>query len=71
MNGPVAPDYEWIERRSPSYLAQYGHRIAIGENIAVGAVNCYQCHWHGGEPPEQLATRFSKLILRERKAVFR
>lgn len=56
MNGPVDPAYEWVLRRSPSHLAARGDMVGVGAALATDAeaVNCYQCHWHGGLPPSQI-----------------
>jgi mono/diheme cytochrome c family protein len=58
MNGPVDPHSQWVRRRSPSYLAQRAPFIEVGQRLATdpNAVNCYQCHWHAGLPPEQEST---------------
>ncbi len=53
MSGAVDPNYESIMRRSPSNLAARHSFIGIGQELAAVAVNCYQCHFHGGEAPEQ------------------
>jgi hypothetical protein len=63
MAGPVQPDYERIERRSPSYLtARTGqmpdgqHPATVGEAVAIQGPNCYQCHFHDGTAPDQAGT---------------
>ena len=53
MSGPVDPNYESVMRRSPSSLAARHAFIGTGQELAADAVNCYQCHFHGGEDPEQ------------------
>ncbi|RLB45530.1 MAG: hypothetical protein DRJ42_29695, partial [Deltaproteobacteria bacterium] len=52
----VDPRYEGIVRRTPSHLAERGDMLAVGQQLAVTDVNCYQCHWHNGTPPEQVGT---------------
>lgn len=58
MNGPVDARSQWVRRRAPSHLAARAHLIAMGAALATkaDAVNCYQCHWHAGEPPQQEGT---------------
>ena len=63
MRGPVQPAYERVERRAPSYLAQRmdempdgQHPAALGEAVAIQGPNCYQCHFHAGEDPDQVGT---------------
>ena len=53
MSGAVDPNYESVMRRSPSNLAARHAFIGTGQELAADAVNCYQCHFHGGEDPEQ------------------
>ncbi len=53
MSGPVDPNYETIMRRTPSYLDQRHGFLGTGQELAADAVNCYQCHFHGGQAPEQ------------------
>jgi len=60
MNGPVNPSYEEIRRRTPSYLdarslelAAHGGPIAFGQLVGLKGPNCYQCHWHQNEAPDQ------------------
>ena len=60
MNGPVDPSYEVVHRRTPSHLAArekelaaQGGPIALGQAVGLKGPNCYQCHWHQGEPPDQ------------------
>lgn len=53
MTGPVNPKYESISRRSPSQLAERHAFIGTGQELAANAVNCYQCHFHDGQDPEQ------------------
>jgi cytochrome c2 len=55
-HSPVDPRYEEVTRRSPSHLADNHDRLSIGQQLAVRDVNCYQCHWHNGAPPEQEGT---------------
>ena len=55
MEPPVDPNYEASMLRSHAYLARRaaeepGH-LAMGERVAVDAVNCFQCHFRLGEPP--------------------
>lgn len=52
----VDPRYEQVSRRSPSHLGERGDLLAVGRDLAVRDVNCYQCHWHNGEEPEQVGT---------------
>lgn len=51
----VDPNYESVARRSASYLdaraEELPNHIAIGEQLAVDGVNCYQCHFRGETPP--------------------
>ena len=63
MRGSVEPSYERVERRSPSYLAQRmaempdgQHPATVGEAVAIQGPNCYQCHFHDGEAPDQAGT---------------
>jgi mono/diheme cytochrome c family protein len=60
MNGPVDPTYEATVRRAPSYLAArekelaaLGGPVALGQAVGIQGPNCYQCHWHRGNPPDQ------------------
>ena len=62
-NGAVQPDYERVERRAPSYLAERKaempdgvHPATLGEAVAIQGPNCYQCHFHDGEDPDQVGT---------------
>jgi hypothetical protein len=62
-SGPVSSSYERVERRSPSYLAARAEELsggmhpgALGREVAVRGPNCYQCHWHGGQAPDQRDT---------------
>jgi hypothetical protein len=52
---PVNPTYEASTLRSHSYLEQRAaalpNHLAIGESVAVKAVNCFQCHFRMGQPP--------------------
>jgi transcriptional regulator with XRE-family HTH domain len=59
-SGPASSSFERVQRRSPSYLAARegdvpagAHPIALGREVAVRGPNCYQCHWHDGEAPDQ------------------
>ncbi len=60
MNGPVDPAYEAVHRRTPRHLearqaelAAHGGPIALGQAVGIKGPNCFQCHWHQGEPPDQ------------------
>jgi cytochrome c2 len=60
MNGAVDPSYEAVHRRTPSHLeargkecADQGGPIALGQAVGLKGPNCYQCHWHQGDPPDQ------------------
>jgi cytochrome c2 len=60
MNGPVDPAYEAVHRRTPSHLerrtkelAAHDTPISLGQAVGIRGPNCYQCHWHQGEPPDQ------------------
>ena len=60
MRGPVDPAYEAVHRRTPTHLAlrakEVGHHdepISLGHAVGIQGPNCYQCHWHQGEPPDQ------------------
>lgn len=55
-HGEIDPRYEAVTRRTPSHLASSGDQMSIGQHLAVSDVNCYQCHWHQGKPPEQEGT---------------
>lgn len=55
-HSPVDPRYEEVARRSPSHLAANHDLLSVGQQLAVRDVNCYQCHWHDGIPPEQQGT---------------
>jgi mono/diheme cytochrome c family protein len=63
MRGPVDPGYERVERRSPTYLAARErqvpgdlHPATLGEAVAIQGPNCYQCHFHEGQAPDQVGT---------------
>lgn len=56
MHGPVSDSFEVIERRAPSYFEAHRDTVLIGERLASKDVNCFQCHWHGGAPPDQVDT---------------
>ena len=51
----VDPNYESVARRSDSHMeeraATLPNHLAVGENLAVDKVNCYQCHFRLGTPP--------------------
>ena len=51
----VNPNYESVARRSEGHMkeraATLPNHLAIGENLAVEKVNCYQCHFRLGTPP--------------------
>ena len=49
MVGPPSSSYEAIERRQASYEPQ----TQLGFAIAKQAVNCLQCHFLNGAPPDQ------------------
>jgi mono/diheme cytochrome c family protein len=55
MRPAVNPAYEASELRSQAYLARRDKEepkhFEIGEEVAVRAVNCFQCHYRMGEPP--------------------
>jgi cytochrome c2 len=60
MQGPVGTAYERVSRRAPSYLEARRKAIAdnrgplgLGHDVAIKGPNCYQCHFHQGEPPDQ------------------
>jgi hypothetical protein len=60
MNGAVDPSYEIVHRRTPSHLetrekelGAHGGPIALGQTVGLKGPNCYQCHWHNGDPPDQ------------------
>ncbi|MEM7516487.1 MAG: c-type cytochrome, partial [Planctomycetota bacterium] len=53
MHEPVKDSYEAIARRSASYMADREDFLPIGQRLGVQAVNCYQCHFHNGQAPEQ------------------
>ena len=60
MGAPVDPEHERVERRAPSWLASRGSQlngsgdpVVVGHQVAVQGVNCYQCHFHDGLPPDQ------------------
>jgi mono/diheme cytochrome c family protein len=50
MVGPPSTSYEAVKRRQPSYTPQ----VDLGHAIAKQAVNCFQCHFLDGRPPDQL-----------------
>lgn len=56
LNAPVVRGSDLIQRRAPSHVTARGPFVEIGATLATdaAAVNCYQCHWHGGEPPAQV-----------------
>jgi cytochrome c2 len=61
MQGPISADYERVERRAPSYLAAEKAKlaedprgpVALGYDVALKGPNCYQCHFHQNQPPDQ------------------
>jgi cytochrome c2 len=60
MNGAVDASYEVVHRRTPSHLearekelGPKGGPIALGQTVGLKGPNCYQCHWHQGDPPDQ------------------
>jgi cytochrome c2 len=60
MNGPVNPAYEEIHRRTPSHLdarnaelASHGGAIELGRAVGLKGPNCFQCHWHESQAPDQ------------------
>jgi hypothetical protein len=60
MQGPVGAAYERVSRRAPSYLearkkeiADNRGPLALGHDVAIKGPNCYQCHFHQGDPPDQ------------------
>ena len=50
MVGPPSTSFEAVQRRQPSYQPQ----VDLGALIAKDAVNCFQCHFLEGAPPDQL-----------------
>jgi len=60
MNAPVDSSYEAVHRRTPSHLERrqnelgaLGGPVALGQAVGLKGPNCYQCHWHEGNPPDQ------------------
>jgi hypothetical protein len=60
MNGPVNPSYEEIHRRTPSHLdarnaelGSHGGAIELGRAVGLKGPNCFQCHWHESQAPDQ------------------
>jgi cytochrome c2 len=60
MQGPVGSAYERVGRRAPSYLDSRKKQVsdargvlALGHEVAIKGPNCYQCHFHNDQPPDQ------------------
>ncbi len=50
--GPVDPAYESVVRRQASYRdAAPSNHWDLAQELIVGKVNCYQCHFRLGTPP--------------------
>ena len=54
MTGAVSDSYEVVERRAPSLRGARTPFQSIGHAVAVDGVNCFQCHFHGSQGPDQL-----------------
>ena len=54
MNGAVSDSYEVVERRAPSLRSARAPFRGLGHAVAVEGVNCFQCHFHGSQGPDQI-----------------
>jgi cytochrome c2 len=56
MSSAVSDSYEVVERRAPSHRNARLPFQSLGHAVAVDAVNCFQCHFHGRRGPDQVDT---------------